>query len=351
MVSILAHAVSLQFNLCTTTLHGMKILVTGSSGHLGEALVRTFRDLDHEVIGLDIKESAFTSVVGSVHDRLSVRKCMPGVQVVYHTATLHKPHVATHSMQDFVDTNVSGTLVLLEEAEANGVGAFIFTSTTSVFGDALRPPAGTPAAWVTEDVKPIPKNIYGVTKKSAEGLCHFFHRRYGLNCIILRTSRFFPEDDDDKLKRDNFDGDNAKANEFLFRRVELEDVVSAHIAAARCASKLGFGKYIISATTPFLPEDLEELNRNAAAIVWKHFPGYLETYNLLGWTMFDRIDRVYINEAARKDLGWQPKYDFSRILEGLKNGAYPQSPITGLVGLKGYHDQIFEDGPYPVQSE
>ena len=250
---------------------------------------------------------------------------MSGVQVVFHTATLHKPHVVTHSVQDFVDTNVSGTLVLLEQASANDVGAFVFTSTTSVFGDALRPPAGTPAAWVTEDVTPIPKNIYGVTKTAAEDLCHFYHRRHGLNCIILRTSRFFPEDDDDKLKRENFDGDNAKANEFLYRRVELADVVSAHIAAAERAPELGFGRYIVSATTPFLPEDLEELNHNAEALVRKRFPAYLDIYNQLGWTMFDRIDRVYVNEAARADLGWRPKYDFAYVLASLKNGVYPKS--------------------------
>ena len=150
----------------------MKILVTGSSGHLGEALVRSLLEAGHEVIGLDIKKSAFTNLVGSVLDREVVHKCMRGVQLVYHAATLHKPHVATHSMQAFVDTNVSGTLALLQIAQANAVGAFVFTSTTSVFGDALRPPAGTPAAWVTEAVRPVPKNIYGVTKTAAENVGH-----------------------------------------------------------------------------------------------------------------------------------------------------------------------------------
>ncbi len=326
----------------------MKILVTGSSGHLGEALVRTFRDMGHEVVGLDIKKSPFTTLVGSIHDRSFVKECMSGVQAVYHTATLHKPHVATHSMQDFVDTNVSGTLALLEQARANDVKGFVFTSTTSVFGDALRPPAGTAAAWVTEEVKPIPKNIYGVTKLAAEDLCLLFHRKHGLNCIILRTSRFFPEDDDDKLKRETYDGNNAKANEFLFRRVELEDVVNAHIAASRRAAELGFGRYIISASTPFLPKDLLELNTNAPLVVGKRAPAYLEIYNQLGWTMFDKIDRVYINEAARTDLHWQPKYDFGYILKCLQNGVYPISTIAELVGSKGYHSQTFSDGPYPV---
>ena len=68
----------------------------------------------------------------------------------------------------FVDTNVTGTLNLLEEAVAAGVGRFVFTSTTSAFGRALTPPPGAPAAWVTEDVAPVPRNIYGVTKIAAE---------------------------------------------------------------------------------------------------------------------------------------------------------------------------------------
>jgi nucleoside-diphosphate-sugar epimerase len=334
----------------------MKILVTGSSGHLGEALVRSLtiaghgagHEAGHEVVGMDVKPSAFTSVVGSVDDVEAVRTCMQDVEVVYHAATLHKPHVATHTMQQFIDTNVSGTLTLLQAAQANGVGAFIFTSTTSVFGDALRPPAGTPAAWVTEAVAPIPKNIYGVTKAAAEDLCLLFHRKHGLNCVILRTSRFFPEEDDDKLKRDSYAEENVKANEFLFRRVELEDVVSAHTAAAARAPALGFGKYIISATTPFLPEDLQALNTDAAAVVRKRVPAYADVYARLGWRMFDRIDRVYVNDAARRELGWRPKYDFARILGSLETDGYPRSPITKLVGSKGYHEQVFKDGPYPV---
>ena len=127
---------------------------------MGEALVRTLRDAGREVVGLDILEAPFTTGVGSIADRSCVRRHMTGVQAVFHAATLHKPHVATHSRQDFIDTNITGTLNLLEEAVATGVGAFVFTSSTSVFGDALVPPPGAPAAWVTEEVRPIPKNIY-----------------------------------------------------------------------------------------------------------------------------------------------------------------------------------------------
>jgi UDP-glucose 4-epimerase len=107
----------------------MTILVTGSAGHLGEALMRSLRASGRAVRGIDIKASPFTDRVGSVFDRAFVRRCMPEVKVVLHTATLHKPHVATHSQQGFIDTNVTGTLVLLEEAVAAAVTSFVFTST------------------------------------------------------------------------------------------------------------------------------------------------------------------------------------------------------------------------------
>src|SRR5215467_13750720 len=114
----------------------MKILVTGSAGHLGEALVRTLRDTTHKVTGLDLLESDFTNRTGSITDRDFVKQCLGGVDAVLHAATLHKPHVGTHSRQDFVDTNITGTLNLLQEAVAAGVGSFVFTSTTSAFGRA-----------------------------------------------------------------------------------------------------------------------------------------------------------------------------------------------------------------------
>jgi UDP-glucose 4-epimerase len=121
-----------------------------------------------------------------------VQSCLPGVQVVFHAATLHKPHVATHSRQDFIDTNITGTLQLLEEAVAAGLQSFIFTSTTSVLGDALVPAAGAPAAWVAEEITPVPKNIYGVSKVAAEDLCQLLHRNQKLACIVLRTPLAWP---------------------------------------------------------------------------------------------------------------------------------------------------------------
>jgi UDP-glucose 4-epimerase len=257
--------------------------------------------------------------------------------------------VGTHRKQDFVDTNITGTLNLLEEAVAAGVASFVFTSTTSAFGDALIPARGEPAAWITEDIVSKPKNIYGVTKVAAEDLCALFYRNHRLPCLVLRTSRFFPEEDDRKEVRQSFEDGNAKVNEFLYRRVELEDVVSAHLLAMEKASVIGWGKYIISATTPFTRDDLPELRTQAPAVLRRKLPGYEEEYARRGWKMFPGIDRVYVNDLAREELGWLPTYDFGYVLDLLRRDESPLSPLARLVGSKGYHDQTFAEGPYPLE--
>jgi UDP-glucose 4-epimerase len=311
-------------------------------------MVRTLRAAGDEAVGIDVNPSPYTEFVSTVSDRAANVDCMDGVDVVFHTATLHKPHVVTHSKSDFIETNIQGTLVLLEEAVAAKVSSFIYTSTTSLFGDALRPPADQPAAWVTEDITPIPKNIYGVTKSAAEDLCHLFHRQHSLDCIALRTSRFFPEDDDDDAKRSSFSRDNLKTNELLYWRAEIADVVSAHLLAAQRAPDLHFGLYIISATSPFERTRLGALRNDAPSVLRDLLPEYEAVYEDLGWHMFEGVDRVYVNEAARRCLGWEPQYSFKRALDYLARGKDPRSPLAQAIRLKGYHKEVYEDGPYPV---
>jgi UDP-glucose 4-epimerase len=326
----------------------MTVLVTGSAGHLGEALMRSLRAAGRPALGLDIKGSPFTDRVGSICDRPFVEQIMKGVRAVIHVASLHKPHVATHAHQDFIDTNVTGTLILLEEAAAAGAESFIFTSTTSAFGSALTPAAGEPAAWVTENVVPVPKNIYGVTKVAAESLCELFFRKHRLPVIVLRTSRFFPEADDDPVIRNGYSTDNAQANEMLNRRIDIEDVVSAHLVAIDKAAAIGFRRYIISATTPFSRNDLPALRRNAADVVARLFPDCKALFASRKWVLFPHIDRVYVNHLATAELGWRPKYDFRHVLDCLRTGEDFRSPMAREVGSKGYHDAVFELGPYPV---
>lgn len=269
--------------------------------------------------------------------------------MVFHAATLHEPHIATHSRQDFVATNITGTLNLLEAAVTSGVQCFVYTSTTSVFGDALASPPGAPTAWITEDVTPAPKNIYGVTKAAAEDLCQLFHRNQGLPCIVLRTSRFFSEEDDSRTAREAFSDRNLKTNEFLYRRVDIEDVVSAHMLAAERAAYRGFRKYIVSATTPFRQEDLKRLRNDAHEVIRERVPAYEAAYRSNDWKMFSGIDRVYVNQRARNELGWLPRYDFNSAIRSLVTGTDFGNDLAKLVGSKGYHREVFSDGPYPVE--
>jgi UDP-glucose 4-epimerase len=317
----------------------VRILVTGSSGHLGEALARVLSEDGHEVAGLDVVDSAATTIVGTVAERDVAHHSVQGVDAVVHSATLHKPHIGTHTWTEFVNTNIVGTLNLLEESAEAGVRVFVYTSTTSAFGRALTPPLGVPAVWVTEDLVPEPRNIYGVTKTAAEDLCELVHRERGLPCLILRTSRFFPESDDFDELRDRFDDLNLKVNELLFRRVDLADVVTAHQRALERAETIGFGRYIVSATTPFRPVDLADLRSDAPRVVRRLFPDYEEIYGRLGWSMLPSLDRVYVNVRAREDLGWRPSYDFEHALRSLRAGEDPRSPLALTVGKKGYHDR------------
>jgi UDP-glucose 4-epimerase len=322
----------------------MTVLVTGSSGHLGEGLMRV---LGRDAIGADLLPGRYTGVVGDLADRAVARRALAGVDAVVHAATLHKPHVGSHSRRDFVDANITATLNLLEEAVAAGVGRFVFTSTTSAFGRALTPDSGQPAAWITEDVVPRPRNVYGVTKTAAEDLCELVNRDHGLPVLILRTSRFFPEPDDRDEVRAGYLDLNLKVNELLYRRVDLADAVEAHLAALERAPALGFGRYIVSATTPFAPADAAALARDAPAVVARLFPDYAEIYARRGWRMLPAIERVYDNARARRDLGWTPRHDFRHALDRLARGEDPRSDLALAVGAKGYHAET--TGVYTVR--
>jgi UDP-glucose 4-epimerase len=313
----------------------MRILVTGSSGWLGQTLVPRLSREGHQVVGMDPIASPTTQIVGSVDDRELVRATIRdfGLDAIVHAGARHKPNIETHRPSDFVAVNVQGTLNLLEEAVAPGskVDRFIFTSTTSLMISrdirAGSSRGAKKAAWITEDLTPLlPRNIYGVTKLTAEHLCRLFHELHGLPVIILRTSRFFPEEDD-MAHRIVQSEPNTKSNEFLFRRLTVEDAAESHVMALDSAPALGFDTFIISARTPFLPNDCEELIVDAPSVVARYFPQYPDLYARAEWTMFQSIDRVYDSGKAARLLGFQCRTGFNEKLEELQRQLDQRKPV------------------------
>jgi UDP-glucose 4-epimerase len=217
----------------------------------------------------------------------------------------------------FIDVNVTGTLNLLEAAVAASHDRFVFTSTTSLMiSDSIHRGEVHAAIWLDENFGPLaPRNIYGITKLAAEGLCRVHFLEHGLNCVILRAGRFFPEEDD---TRRELPGPNLKANEFLNRRLTVEDSTDAHVMALDRAPALGFEIFILSAPTPFDRSEAEELQRSVADVIARHFPDSPMLYARRGWQLPRRIGRVYDASRIERLTGFRCATDFGRVLDALR---------------------------------
>ena len=299
----------------------MRILLTGSSGWLGRFLAPSLRCAGHTVIGLDVAPGADTTTIGSVARKADVDRVFAeyAIEAVVHAGGLHKPDIVRFPPHAFIDVNVTGTLNLLDAAIAAGHDRFVFTSTTSLMiSQDIREERQSAATWLDEDYAPLaPRNIYGVTKLAAEHLCRLHHLNHGLNCIVLRTARFFPENDDTLV---DLPGENLKANEFLNRRLTVEDAARAHIAALERAPFVKFGVFIVCAPSPFSRADAMALKLDAPSVINREFPDAAKLFAQKGWQLPASISRVYDARRARTQLGFECKTSFGSILEALRCG-------------------------------
>lgn len=376
------------------------VLVTGSSGHLGRALMLSLPSHGYTPIGIDIKPSSTATFRGSFGDASLLQNLFnpswlrtqpsldPNIEPIshiIHCATLHKPHIESHTKAQFVQTNIADTLTLLEaaatttststtpsgpsEPEKTIIKSFTYISTTSTFGRSLIPSSSTSnapkpakAVHITEQTPCLPKNIYGLTKSSAEDLCYLLSSQSSLPVVILKTSRFFPEADDDADRRASLGDENLKLCELAYRRVDIADIVEACLCSIEAQTREGknkikYGKYIISGPSPFLDLSEEEwvaLNDKGAEGAEKVFgevaerlcPGVGNVMEQTGWKWLSRVDRVYdsrlaMAEVEKGGLGWKPEWTFQKALERIVRGEEWRSTLTGQVGKLGYHDRAW----------
>ena len=249
-----------------------------------------------------------TDEVGDLADHALVRALVGQADAVVHTASLHAPHVGVRSRQDFVATNVLGALHVLEAAAEAGARRLVYTSTTSVYGEALVP-TDARAVWVTEDVVPRPRDIYDITKLAAEQLCRDVARDGGLSVLCLRTGRLFPEPP------------NIAAVHRLSRGADVRDIAAAHLLALDAPTDLHYETFNIAARSPFTEADLPALLDDAAPVVQRAFPLAAEVFARRGWALPHRIDRVYVIQKAERVLGYRPRYNFGELLRELQAGA------------------------------
>lgn len=280
------------------------VLVTGSAGQSGQVIVERLSER-YDVVGFDRLESRYTTVLGSLTDWEQVKAATAGVHAIIHTASLHAPHVPTHSREEFIDNNIKGTLYLLEAAKVNKVRKLVYTSTTSLYGESMDNPDR--AVWITEAVRPVARDIYDITKLAAENLCRDFFEADELQTMSLRVSRFWDEPMDKKVfYRTN-------------RGLDVRDVAQAH----QLALEKDFGSFEvfnISAQTIFEETDLLNLKHRLLPLLKERVPALVELFEKNNWTLPESIDRVYVIEKAREMLDYRPDFNIGELLKSLNAG-------------------------------
>ncbi len=279
----------------------MKVIVTGSSGRVGRA-VRAALGIHHEVLGVDVSPSSSTDVVASIEDRVVLERVLGGADAVVHAAGLHAPHVGRAPDSRFWEVNVTATRLLAGLCVQVGVPRLIFTSTTALYGRAST--RADAASWVTEETPPSPRTIYHRTKLSAEAVLRDASRAGELDVVVIRMARCFPE------------SAPVMAVFRMHRGVDVRDVAELHVTALVAPTR-GFRIFIGAGCTPFLPTDVVDLRVDAGAVIRRRAPHVAAAFDARGWALPRSIDRVYIADRARRELGWTARFGPDEVLAEL----------------------------------
>jgi UDP-glucose 4-epimerase len=170
-------------------------LVTGGGGFIGSHLVKALvsrgmrvRVLDNGFSGSQARIADVAGDVewidGDIRDAAVVRAACAGVEVVLHHAAIASVPYSVAHPEETHETNVTGTLNVLQAAHACGVRRVVFASSSAVYGELAVTPK-------REDLATVPVSPYGAQKLAAEAYCRVWHTSYGLETVALRYFNVF----------------------------------------------------------------------------------------------------------------------------------------------------------------
>ena len=282
----------------------MKVFVTGSTGAIGQWVVKRLLEAGHTVRAMDMRAQPLSSdyeyVPGDVRDMSAVRRATQGMQAVIHLAAI--PFDMHGQDEQVLDTNLRGTYNVLLAAEEAGVQRVVHFSSINALGQSEPKHPGLYLP-LDDDVPPYTVRNYSLTKHLGEEMCRAFSRRGGLTSVSLRPTLvthpgpnrfpwfdFMPE----HFKLQSSIGD-------FFSYVDVRDVAEAALLSLEAP---------IETHQSFLLTHDENRSRTPSAeIVEKHYPH-------LPWPKISKEEYLEKGEfislvdcsAAKKVLDWQPKY-------------------------------------------
>jgi len=298
------------------------MLVTGGAGFVGSHLCEALIRAGHRVIALDnfddfydpaikrrnlsslLNQERFSLIAGDIRDERAVdAACAHGLDAVVHVAARAGVRPSIEQPLLYEDVNVKGTLVLLEACRRRHIRKFIFTSSSSVYGNNRKIP------FSESDPVDDPISPYAATKKAGELLCHTYHHLYGLHVTCLRLFTVYGPRQRPDLAIHKFArlieagkpvpvyGDGSMTRDFTY----IDDMVNGYLKAIEKCD--GYHIYNLGESEPVSVRDLiaameESLGKKAVIEFLPSQPG--------------DVDRTFADiTLARRELGFHPTTDLN----------------------------------------
>lgn len=317
-----------------------KVLVIGGAGFIGSFVVREL--LKHEVAEVVIYDNFARGKMENIEDCLQDSRCrlyenggdireidildqaMKGIDYVFHLSAMWLLHCKDFPRTAF-HVNIEGTFNVLEACVKNNIKKLVYSSSASVYGDAVQVP-------MTEEHPYNNKNFYGATKIAGEAMCTAFNDRYNLPVIGLRYMNVYGPGQDqtaaytgvvpimlnkiDANEAPVINGDGTQAYDFIY----VEDVARCNVAALTSDTEFGFYNVGTGVQTSIreLCDTILRLKSSALKVTYKPYSAD-DARALVK-------NRIGSPVKAKADLGFEYKYDLEtglqRLIDWRDSGGY-----------------------------